>query len=480
MSVDSAHTGQTQTTLHSGPGLMLPLVAAAAGAVAGLPIDALLAGMAAAGQGLRAICLYLGLGEAALDHHLARLGLPRPHDRPLRNAGPRGWTVADTIRLIVWRVSGIHPESIGERLKRSPNAVRAKARRLGVPRPDRKSLRRVDPETLADPLAGCAEKGAVAVCGTPAGLTSGTVAEASAEPGEIIPAKSAGSAAPHRIGSSAGAIARLRVAPPEIDCQPELPLGPGPRPTGGGTPIGAAPIAPIAPIASVRGGWRPGQPVPQKPEDVCLSGDLTWIGATSKRQHNKAAVWTIGLLRFGGLDWREIAKRTGMTLGAARSFLSRAGAPIDRARKKLGGSFDEECARETERRSGFEVASNTFFTKNDREVTEYFWRRKSDRATVKRSRVRRRAVGNLDPYQSEVIEIVTRADLDAERGRTPAFAQHQAIMAEKRVDRGTWHEEPARRRDAPSVRSGFPGHAGQPLPVADLGHGRTTGGFADP
>jgi hypothetical protein len=191
-------------------------------------------------------------------------------------------------------------------------------------------------------------------------------------------------------------------------------------------------------------------------------------------------VWTIGLLRFGGLDWREIAKRTGMTLGAARSFLSRAGAPIDRARKKLGGSFDEECARETERRSGFEVASNTFFTKNDREVTEYFWRRKSDRATVKRSRVRRRAVGNLDPYQSEVIEIVTRADLDAERGGTPAFAQHQAIMARELIDRGTWHEEPARRRDAPPVRSGFSEHAGQPLPVADVGHGGAAGGFADP
>jgi hypothetical protein len=477
VSADSAHIGQTQTAPHSGPGLMLPLVAAAAGVVAGLPIDALLAGMVAAGQGLRAICLYLGLGEAALDHHLARLGLPRPHDRPLRKAGPRGWTVADTIRLIVWRVSGIHPETIGERLKRSPNAVRAKARRLGVPRPDRKSLRRVDPETLADPLAGCAENGAVAVCGTPAGPASGTAATASAEPGETLPEKSARSAARHRNGSPAGAIARLRAAPPEIDRQPELPLGGGPRPAGRGTPIGAAPIAPIV---SARGGWRPGQPVPQKPEDVCLSGDLTWIGATRKRQHNQAAVWTIGLLRFGGLDWREIAKRTGMTRGAARSFLSRAGAPIDRARKKLGGSFDEECARETERRSGFEVASNTFFTKNDREVTEYFWRRKSDRATVKRSRVRRRAVGNLDPYQSEVIEIVTRADLDAERGRTPAFAQHQAIMAEKRIDRGAWHEEPARRRDAPPVRSGFPGHAGQPLPVADLGHGRVARDFADP
>jgi hypothetical protein len=477
VSADTAHTGQTQTAPLSGPGLMLPLVAAAAGAVSGLPIDALLAGMVAAGQGLRAICLYLGLGEAALDHHLARLGLPRPHDRPLRKAGPRGWTVADTIRLIVWRVSGIHPETIGERLKRSPNAVRAKARRLGVPRPDRKSLRRVDPETLPDPLAGSAENGAIAVCGTPAGPVGGTAATASAEPGEIIPAKSARNGARHRNGSLAGAIARLPAAPLEIDPEPELPPGPAPQPASGGTPIAAAPMAPIV---SVRGGWRPGPPVPQKPEDVCLSGDLAWIGATRKRQHNKAAVWTIGLLRFGGLDWREIAKRTGMTLGAARSFLSRAGVPIDRARKKFGGSFDEECARETERRSGFEVASNTFFTKNDRQVTEYFWRHKCDRATVKRSRVRRRAVGNLDPYQSEVIEIVTRAELDAERGRTPAFAEHQAIMAEKRIDRGAWHEEPARRRDAPPVRSGFPGHAGQPLPVADLGHGRSAGGFTDP
>jgi hypothetical protein len=38
--------------------------------------------------------------------------------------------VLDTVRLIAWRIAGVHPEVIGLRLGRSANAVRAKARRL--------------------------------------------------------------------------------------------------------------------------------------------------------------------------------------------------------------------------------------------------------------------------------------------------------------------------------------------------------------
>ena len=140
-------------------GSLLSLAAAAATAAARFPFDAALAGMVAAGQGILAICLYLGLTREALDDHIVRLGLRTPPDRPLRNPGPKGWSTLQTIYLIVWRVAGIHPETIAQRLSqlgppRSANAVRAKARRLGIPRPDRKSLRKVDPATLLYPVAG--------------------------------------------------------------------------------------------------------------------------------------------------------------------------------------------------------------------------------------------------------------------------------------------------------------------------------------
>src|SRR5439155_11198681 len=99
-----------------------------------------------------------------LGEHLVRLGLRTPHERSLRKPGPRGWSVLDTIRLIAWRVVGIHPETIAQRLGRSANAVRAKARRLGVPRPDRKALRRVDPARLEDPIPGFGIGGQAAAC----------------------------------------------------------------------------------------------------------------------------------------------------------------------------------------------------------------------------------------------------------------------------------------------------------------------------
>src|SRR6516162_8665095 len=163
--------------------------------------------MVAAGQGIHAICLYLGLTRAVLDEHLVRLGLRTPHERPLRRPGPRGWSVLDTIRLIAWRVAGIHPEAIAQRLGRSANAVRAKARRLGLPRPDRKALRRVDPARLQDPVPGFGIQAVACealpqpmsptdVCGTSAGPVSVRVGDDAAgivdlrapRPGNELPA----------------------------------------------------------------------------------------------------------------------------------------------------------------------------------------------------------------------------------------------------------------------------------------------------
>jgi len=79
----------------SGSGLLLAWTAAATAAV-GFPFDPVLAGMVAAGQGIHAICLYLGLTRPALDEHLVRLGLRTPHERPLRKPGTRGWSCCST------------------------------------------------------------------------------------------------------------------------------------------------------------------------------------------------------------------------------------------------------------------------------------------------------------------------------------------------------------------------------------------------
>jgi len=184
VSADLSGASQPGRVPISGPGLLLSWPAAAAVSVS-FSLDAVLAGMVAAGQGIHAICLYLGLTRAVLDEHLVRLGLRTPHERPLRRPGPRGWSVLDTIRLIAWRVAGIHPEAIAQRLGRSANAVRAKARRLGLPRPDRKALQRVDPATLEDPVPGFGVSRETAdreplprslspsvVCGTSAGSVS--------------------------------------------------------------------------------------------------------------------------------------------------------------------------------------------------------------------------------------------------------------------------------------------------------------------
>jgi hypothetical protein len=122
-------------------------------------LDCVLAGMVARGLGIEAICLYLELTQAALLARVVALDLATPHDRRLRKPGGRNpWSVADTRRFIGWWLEGIHPASIGEQLGRSTGGVRAKARRLGLPRRDRKLLVRLPvvdgvAERLAQTLA---------------------------------------------------------------------------------------------------------------------------------------------------------------------------------------------------------------------------------------------------------------------------------------------------------------------------------------
>jgi hypothetical protein len=468
---------------------------AAASAAVRFPFDAVLAGMVAAGQGIHAICLYLGLTRPALDDHLVRLGLRTPHERALRKPGPRGWSVLDTIRLIAWRLAGIHPDTIALRLGRSANAVRAKARRLGIPRPDRRALQRVDPATLEDPVPGfgIGSQGAgeplprspslSQVCGTSAGPVSarddgdaaGMVELRARLPANGPPAAgracrdevarrpaggrewplfrvvpeaetvrtSLADAAP---GSGLAGRKRDRASGKEAvrraEGQPELPLFPivsgaesplkphglfAREPRAQPTLAGLGPVGRKSPAAEP---FREADPaarksdhaIPRTEAEVCLSGDLLWIGTAKKPLGNRAIVWVLGMLYFGGLHWTKIAERIGKTQRATASLLHRCWVPRDRDRTKFGDVFDEESARATLKSSGFELA-------HDDEAKEYFWRHQKDRAKVRHNRKRRREMGRLDAYRSEEIRLITRRDLKAMRAKSRApFAENIVTM----------------------------------------------------
>lgn len=131
---------------------LLPLAAAIS------PLDHVLAGMVAAGQGLEALCLFLNLTPDALLDRIVALDLSTPHDRPLRHpSGKTPWLAGDVRLLIQLWVVGTRVRRISERLDRSPGAIYAKARRLGLPRRARQALQPLEtplPHILADCVVG--------------------------------------------------------------------------------------------------------------------------------------------------------------------------------------------------------------------------------------------------------------------------------------------------------------------------------------
>jgi hypothetical protein len=106
--------------------------------------DRILSGMAARNHVLEAISLYLRLSLTELVTHIVRLGLPMPSDLPMRRpGGRRPWSVTE-IRLLIERwPQNLHVDCIGGDIERSPGAVRAKARRLGLYRRNRRDLIKV-------------------------------------------------------------------------------------------------------------------------------------------------------------------------------------------------------------------------------------------------------------------------------------------------------------------------------------------------
>jgi hypothetical protein len=414
------------------PPLLLSLAAAAV-----FPFDQVLAGMVAAGQGIQALCLFLGLTRSALDEHLVRLGLATPHDRPLRQWGRHPWSVLDTVRLIAWRIAGVHPEVIGLRLSRSANAIRAKARRLGIQAPGRKALHKPDPATLTDPMPGFGfgrpggppcQASPVAACGRAAG-----------------PVSVHGAAAP-------AAVTAFPIGPPVGDPHPAP--KPAAQPVAEPAPQQVPSFAPSRPrgrrsrpegqrelsLFGVAGGAEQAQhgqqsevvvapppAIPGTEADVDLNGDLTWIGTVHRPLTNRVVVWVCGMLMMGGLHWEQAALRVGMKPGVFRTVRTRCAIPVDYKRQKLTNVFNEAIARATCERSGYVVKQCIKTGNNGGKSGKWFWVHKDDRSTRVSPTERRR--DHQIEGRSNTVSIVTHEELAALAGKLRApFAERPATM----------------------------------------------------
>ena len=405
-----------------GPGPLPPYAVAATTATA-YPVDPVLAGMVAAGQGIQAICLYLGLTRAALDDHLARLALRLPHDRALRNPGPRGWSNLDTQRLIVWRVGSIHPETIGRRVCRSANAVRAKARRLGIPRPDRKSLQRVDPASLEDPaplFAGSGQTGSpesslkspCAPCGTAAGPVSvRTGADTSAAVTVLPPESETTAPAVARLPCD-GAAQRLRELefPIVAHACPSLPLHERPGP-------GFVPVPPqIWPLVVE---LEPRIKAEVKLADVVPKlAYIGWVGETRHILRDAAAVLVLSPRYFGGQHWKWIAQDARMHKPQLASDLTRIRLPRDFDRWKFRKTFNLECAL-------YSLLESGYLLRRNKERGNYEWVNARDLRNIHQSWETRRKWGYDDEgdgrrRESPKINLLTPRELPALRPQTPA------------------------------------------------------------
>jgi hypothetical protein len=388
--------------------------------VVAFPSDRVLAGMVGAGLGIEALCAFLNLSWPALDEQLVRLGLATPHDRPLRKAGSRGWSLRDTIRLIAWRVAGVHPEIIGQRLDvpRSANAVRAKARRIGIPAPARKALHKPDPSSLRDPPPDFAFASAYSadrptpsdLCGRAAGVASvagGVSAFAPLSPA-LDPASSQAPAGQARLRGP-GAVRRSRgLSRPEG--QRELPL----LGVVGGTEARATLAQGGTAAASL-------PPIPCKVEDIDLQGDLGWFARVERPLMSPVAVWVAFMMVMGGLHWHDAARRLGVGPAAFRSFRPRMAIPVDHDRRKAGTVFSEAGARATLERSGYML-------RQCRTSGKWFWVHKSDRATYFSPCVRKRQ--HQIEGRSNKITIITESMLDAEARLSQArFANTSARIS---------------------------------------------------
>ncbi|MDE1905070.1 MAG: hypothetical protein KGH75_01285 [Rhodospirillales bacterium] len=352
-----------------------------------------------AGQGIHALCLLLSLTRNVLDEHIVRLGLVTPHERPMRTGGAKAWSVKDTLRLIVWRLAAVHPEIIAQRLDvpRSANAVRAKARRLGIPCPARKALHKPDPASLRDPNVSD---------------LWATIILASAKPGQTVD-EALKDLSTKVVGSPAELV--------QLPIKEIRRVGKQNKSTG---------QREFSFFGIVRERDEPAPtkpqhlPAPTREDQVDFENPLTWfrgLRGRTKAQTNKVAVWVGFMLTAGGLHYKEAAKLLGVKPGAYRTFKTRVGIPSDSDRRKMGSVFDLEAAEATLARSGYELRR---CLKSD----NWFWAKKSEKG-IRLSpplRTGEKIIGE----RGNKFTIVTRAMLEAEKlTKQMPFAKNAASMS---------------------------------------------------
>ncbi|GAB0119834.1 hypothetical protein [Acidisoma sp. 7E03] len=358
-------------------------------------LDHLLGCMIAAGQGIQALCLFLQLTRDALDLHIVRLGLATPHDRPVRKAGPKAWSTADVILAILLRLAGVHPESIGAALSqpRSANAVRTKLRRMGIRGPGRKELFKVDPSSLRLPHVGMMTD----LLRSQTDFSSTTRELRRFVTSGRTQSSPTGSLQSERNARPSNASGEVR--------QRELPLM--------GLVGGRDKAAKLKAAAAAR------NPVPVS-EDAVNFSDLSWFKSLVGKSplKNRVAVYVVGMLALGGLHYKEAAKRLGVSAASYRTFRTRMDVPVDPDRSKAGEVFDEEAAKVTLARSGYEVRLCM------RSQQNWFWAKKADKGlrVSPPLRSKERFIGE----RGNRIEILTRAMLDAEnKFRRMPFAKSE-------------------------------------------------------
>jgi hypothetical protein len=508
VSVETARATEFEEAPKTGPSLLQSVIAAVV-----CPFDRVLAGMVGAGFGIAAICLYLDLTCAALDLSLARLGLRTPHDRPLRKQSAKAWTIIDTRRLILWRQTGIHPDVIGVRLNRSANAVRGKARRLGIPAPDRGTLRRVDPWSLPDPIPGfgfpvpsSADFCEPAAREQPAAAAKAAHPQPAAEdtrqrgrPANDAPAAPTRSkrrrketvqrelallsvvakveplAAPAPLSepeqADSSPIGDL-VVPDKIGTESDLASEPDIAASTKAKEASRATFATTQPANSPSYELLPAVPRPalaSKPEDATPEeGDLTWIGKLQHVIYDEEAVRIIGMRQMGLEHWRSTAAVLGLTPGQLKTIRTRIDIPVDRDRSKFGSTYDPELARFNFDTCGYTLMRERTIPSTGR-PGHWFYRRN----------------GSKDWFslwtQLHVNKTIDKRTYDF--SRLPVDLQmsvHSQPLLKESLQflRGSADEERACRGHAPPVRSGLPGRPGNEMPWTYPGAGSVARGVA--
>lgn len=483
------------------PGPLLSLIAAVVSS-----FDCVLVGMVAAGLGIEAICDYLGLTRGLLDHSLVRLNLPTPHDRPRRKAGSRkgAWTVEQVRAAIQWRLQGVHPDNIGQRVgRRSGNAVRAKLRRLGVPNPPRDKVRRCDPSQMPAVTefwfpSPAGDSHGVRTSASASAAMPATAPKPKQEAAPVTPFPAVAAKVAPRPQANRSA---RRKAPGQRELSVLQDVNAGRNVSTPTTAVASSsdrsnevvtattqPSASLLPAPAIRSSVSPNRPVPPPSQQRSLSlpstpesevrqvtgadEDVSWVSGIQDIIHNRKAVSVIADLHFGLLYWRSAADRLGMTSSRLRTIRTRIDIPLDHNRKKFTNVYDPDLARQNWVACGCTLVHEPQIPDGRRGHWFFRSNAKNCRGDKFSLWTKRHVTHEIDHDEYALYRV--KAEFETER------RSQQPVPSAPTVMKGTSYEKLRIIGHPPAQRPGLPGRFGEPMPFAYDGHGRRDGGVASP